>query len=60
MKAMDKSLSQNDLDNLFGDIMVEVKKPRSAEEITNIDNLEGSEILSQDQIDELLKVFQND
>jgi hypothetical protein len=60
MKAMDESLSQNDLDALFGDIMAEVKKPRVTKEVKNTENSEGSEVLSQDQIDELLKSFQND
>ena len=60
MKAMDEPLSQNDLDALFGDIQAETKKPREVKEVKNIESLEGNEILSQDQIDELLKSFQND
>jgi hypothetical protein len=53
-------LSQNDLDALFGDIQTETKKPRVVKNVTNIDSLEGSEVLSQDQIDELLKSLLND
>ncbi len=55
---MDESLSQNDLDALFGDLQTEIKKPREIKEVKDIENLEGSEVLSQDQIDELLKSFQ--
>jgi hypothetical protein len=51
----DDGLSQNDLDALFGDIQAETKKPRDIKEVKNIESLEGSEVLSQDQIDELLK-----
>ena len=40
----DESLSQSDLDALFGDM----------------ENLPGSESLSQDQIDELLKMLQDE
>jgi hypothetical protein len=57
---MDESLSQNDLDALFGDIEAETKKPREVKEVKNIESLEGNEVLSQDQIDELLKSFLND
>ena len=57
---MDEALSQNDLDALFGDIQAETKKPREAKEVKNIENLEGNEVLSQDQIDELLKSFLED
>ena len=57
---MDESLSQNDLDDLFGDIQAEIKKPLEVKEVKNIETLEGNEVLSQDQIDELLKSFQND
>jgi len=56
----DDGLSQNDLDALFGDIQAEVKKPRVVKDVPNIDCLEGSEVLSQDQIDELLKSLLND
>ncbi len=59
IKAMDESLSQNDLDALFGDLQAEIKKPREAKEIKDIESLEGKEVLSQDQIDELLKSFQS-
>ena len=55
-----KALSQNDLDNLFGDILAETKKPLEIKEVKNIETLEGKEILSQDQIDEILRAFQND
>jgi hypothetical protein len=55
----DDGLSQNDLDALFGDIQAEVKKPRELTNINNIETLEGSEVLSQDQIDELLKSLLN-
>jgi|WetSurMetagenome_2_1015567.scaffolds.fasta_scaffold652657_1 hypothetical protein len=57
---MDESLSQNDLDALFGDIQIEAKKPREEKEMKEIETLEGGEILSQDQIDELLRALQND
>lgn len=60
MKAMDESLSQDDLDSLFGDIQAEEKKPLKVREVKNIESLEGNEALSQDQIDELLKSFQTD
>jgi flagellar motor switch protein FliM len=60
IKAMDESLSQDDLDALFGDIQAEAKKPREVKEVKSIEDLEGREVLSQDQIDELLKAFQND
>jgi flagellar motor switch protein FliM len=56
---MDESLSQNDLDALFGDLQAEIKKPREVKEVKDIENLEGKEVLSQDQIDELLKSFQS-
>jgi len=56
---MDESLSQNDLDALFGDLQVEIKKPREVKEVKDIETLEGNEVLSQDQIDELLKSFQS-
>ena len=57
---MDEPLTQNDLDALFGDIQAEAKKPREVKEVKNVESLKGSEFLSQDQIDELLKSFQND
>jgi hypothetical protein len=60
LKAMNEGLSQNDLDNLFGDIMAETKKPIKVKEVNNIETLEGKDILSQDQIDEILRAFQND
>ena len=60
LKAMDGALSQNDLDNLFGDILAETKKPLEVKEVNNIETLEGKEILSQGQIDEILRAFQND
>jgi hypothetical protein len=60
LKAMDEGLSQNDLDNLFGDILAETKEPLEVKEVNNIKTLEGKEILSQDQIDEILRAFQND
>jgi hypothetical protein len=56
----DDGLSQNDLDALFGDLQVETKKPREVKEVKNIESLEDNEVLSQDQIDELLKSFLND
>ena len=57
---MDEGLSQNDLDNLFGDILAETKKPLEIKEVKDIETLESKEILSQDQIDEMLRAFQND
>jgi hypothetical protein len=59
IKAMDESLSQNDLDALFGDLQAEIKKPREVKEVKNIESLGDNEVLSQDQIDELLKSFQS-
>jgi hypothetical protein len=56
----DDELSQDDLDALFGDIQTESKKPREIKEVKNIESLEDNEVLSQDQIDELLKSFLND
>jgi hypothetical protein len=56
----DDGLSQDDLDALFGDIKMEAKKPRETKEVNNIESLEGNEVLSQDQIDELLKSLLND
>jgi flagellar motor switch protein FliM len=56
---MDESLSQNDLDALFGDLQAEIKKPREVKEVKAIESLENNEVLSQDQIDELLKSFQS-
>jgi hypothetical protein len=53
----DGSLSQNDLDALFGDLQVETKKPKEIKEVKNIESMEDNEVLSQDQIDELLKSF---
>jgi len=41
-KAMDESLSQNDLDALFGDLQVEIKKPREVKEVKDIETLEGN------------------
>jgi hypothetical protein len=58
-EAKHDGVSQNDLDALFGDIQAEVKKPREMTNINNIETLEGSEVLSQDQIDELLKSLLN-
>jgi hypothetical protein len=55
----DDGLSQDDLDNLFGDIQTESKKPREVKEVKNIESLEDNEVLSQDQIDELLKSLLN-
>jgi hypothetical protein len=60
MKAMDEPLTQKDLDSLFEDILAETKKPREVKEVKSAESLKGSEFLSQDQIDELLKAFQND
>jgi len=57
---MDEGLSQNDLDNLFGDILTETKKPLEIKEMKDIEPLESKEILSQDEIDEMLRAFQND
>jgi RNAse (barnase) inhibitor barstar len=57
LESTDGSLSQNDLDALFGDLQAEVKKPLEVKEVSNIDTLEGNDVLSQDQIDELLKSF---
>jgi hypothetical protein len=55
----DDGLSQDDLDTLFGDIQTESKKPREVKEVKNIESLEDNEVLSQDQVDELLKSFLN-
>ena len=60
MKAMDEPLTQKDLDTLFEDIVAEAKKPREKKEAKSVESLKGSEFLSQNQIDELLKAFQND
>lgn len=60
IKAMDEPLTQKDLDTLFEDIAAETKKPREVKEVKSAESLNGSEFLSQDQIDELLKAFQND
>ena len=60
LKAMDEGLSQNDLDDLFGDILAETKKPLKIKEVKDIETLESKEILSQDEIDEMLRAFQND
>ena len=57
---MDEGLSQNDLDDLFGDILAETKKPLKIKEVKDIETLESKEILSQDEIDEMLRAFQND
>jgi len=57
---MDEGLSQNDLDDLFGDILAETKKPLKIQEVKDIETLESKEILSQDEIDEMLRAFQND
>jgi hypothetical protein len=57
---MDEGLSQDDLDNLFGDILAETKKPLKIKEVKDIETVEGKEILSQDEIDEMLRAFQND
>jgi hypothetical protein len=53
----DDGLSQEDLDSLFGDIQLEVKKPEEPMEAKNAETVEGSETLTQDQIDELLKAM---
>jgi len=50
-------LSQQDLDSLFGDIQLEAKKPKEPIETKDVETLEGSETLTQDQIDELLKAM---
>ena len=57
---MDEPLSQNDLDALYEDILAEANRPREVKEAKSVESLKGSEFLSQDQIDELLKAFQND
>ncbi|HEX2964576.1 MAG TPA: hypothetical protein VHO84_02265 [Syntrophorhabdaceae bacterium] len=57
---MDNGISQDDLNALFQDIQVETTKPKLTEEIKDMEALDGSETLSQDQIDELLKAFLND
>jgi len=57
---MDELLTQNDLDALYEDILAEVNKPPEVKEAKNVESLSGSEFLTQDQIDELLKSFQND
>jgi len=51
------ALSQQDLDSLFGDIQLEAKKPKEPIETKDVETLEGSETLTQDQIDELLKAM---
>jgi len=50
-------LSQQDLDSLFGDIQLEAKKTKEPIETKDVETLEGSETLTQDQIDELLKAM---
>ena len=57
---MDELLTQNDLDALYEDILAEVNKPSEVKEAKSAESLSGSEFLTQDQIDELLKSFQND
>ena len=57
---MDELLTQNDLDALYEDILAEVNKPPEVKEAKSVESLIGSEFLTQDQIDELLKSFQND
>lgn len=57
---MDELLTQNDLDALYEDILAEVNKPSEVKEAKSVESLSGSEFLTQDQIDELLKSFQND
>lgn len=57
---MDEPLTQNDLDALYEDILAESNRPREVKEAKNVESLNGSEFLSQDQIDELLKAFQNE
>jgi Tfp pilus assembly pilus retraction ATPase PilT len=56
----DESLSQNDLDALFGDLSLESREPRTIRLEGDMENLPGSESLSQDQIDELLKMLQDE
>ncbi len=57
---MDELLTQNDLDALYEEILAESNKPPEAKDANNVESLSGSEFLTQDQIDELLKAFQND
>ena len=56
----DESLSQSDLDALFGDLSLESREPRTIRLEGDMENLPGSESLSQDQIDELLKMLQDE
>ena len=56
---MDELLTQSDLDALYEEILAETNKPPEAKEAKDAESLSGSEFLTQDQIDELLKAFQN-
>ncbi|HVN95867.1 MAG TPA: hypothetical protein VMT62_05525 [Syntrophorhabdaceae bacterium] len=56
---MDEFFSQNDLDALFGDIVAGTQQLEGAEEKSAVECAEGSENLSQDQIDELLKMYRS-
>ena len=56
---MDELLTQSDLDALYEEILAETNKPTEAKEAKDAESLNGSEFLTQDQIDELLKAFQN-
>ncbi len=60
LPRMDNEISQDDLNALFEGIQVETAKPKLPKEISEVERLDGSESLSQDQIDELLKAFLND
>ena len=53
-------ISQDDLNALFEDIQIEARESTKTIEIKNVKSLDGKEILSQDQIDDLLKAFLND
>lgn len=56
---MDELLTQNDLDALYEEILAESNKPSETKK-GEAEDLGGSEFLTQDQIDQLLKAFQND
>ncbi len=57
---MDELLTQNDLDTLYEEILAESNKPSETKEGKEVEDLGGSEFLTQDQIDQLLNAFQND
>lgn len=51
------ALLQEDMNDLLDNIWSEIKKPEEPMEAKNAETTEGSETLTQDQIDELLKAM---